>query len=89
MNYNNEYLHSLFTSVNDNVKNEIIDILLSYKKGGSIHIKKKNRGKFTAAAKLAGKGVQEYARDVLSNPNSTPLQRKRANFAINAKKFKH
>lgn len=35
--------------------------------GGKIHIKKKNRGKFTAAAKRAGMGVQEYARHVLAN----------------------
>lgn len=53
-----------------------------------IHIKK-NRGKFTASAKRAGMGVQEYARKVLSDPNATPLQRRRANFARNAKKFKH
>lgn len=54
-----------------------------------IYIKKKNRGKFTASAKRAGMGVQEYARKVLSDPNATPLQRRRANFARNAKKFKH
>ena len=54
-----------------------------------IHIKKKNRGKFTASAKRAGMGVQEYARKVLSDPNATPLQRRRANFARNTKKFKH
>nr|DAG89410.1 MAG TPA: hypothetical protein [Crassvirales sp.] len=34
-------------------------------------------------------GVQEYARKVLSDPNATPLQKRRANFARNAKKFKH
>lgn len=61
----------------------------SYKKGGSIHIKKKNRGKFTASAKQHGMGVQEYANKVLNDPNATPLQRKRANFARNAKHFKH
>ena len=54
-----------------------------------IHIKKQNRGTFTASAKRAGMGVQEYARKVLSDPNATPLQRRRANFARNAKKFKH
>ena len=54
-----------------------------------IHIKKKNRGKFTASAKRAGMGVQEYARKVLNDPNATPLQKRRANFARNAKKFKH
>ena len=59
-----------------------------YKKGGKIHIKKKNRGKFTASAKKAGKSVQEHARDVMKNPNATPLQKRRANFAIQAAKWK-
>ena len=51
------------------------------KSGSKIHIKKKNRGKFTASA---GQSVQEHARSVLNNPNATPLQKKRANFARNA-----
>ena len=54
-----------------------------------IHINPENRGKFTASAKRAGMGVQEYARKVLNDPNATPLQKRRANFARNAKKFKH
>lgn len=53
-----------------------------------IYIKPKNRGKFTASAKKAGKSVQEHARSVMNNPNATPLQKKRANFAIQAKKWK-
>lgn len=53
-----------------------------------IFIKKKNRGKFTKSAKKAGKGVQEHARDVLSDPNASPTQKKRANFARNAAKWK-
>lgn len=61
----------------------------NYKKGKKIHIKKKNRGKFTASAKRAGQSVQEHARSVLNNPNATPLQKKRANFARNAAKWKH
>ena len=60
-----------------------------FKQGGSIHIKEKNKGKFTASAKRAGKSVQEYARDVVNNPKATKLQKKRAQFALNAKKFKH
>lgn len=60
-----------------------------FKSGGKIHIKKKNRGKFTAAAKRAGQSVQEHARSVLNNPNATPLQKKRANFAIQAKRWHH
>ena len=59
----------------------------SYKNGG-IHIKKKNRGKFTAAAKRAGMGVQEYARKVLKDPNASSLLKKRANFAKNIGKKK-
>ena len=57
--------------------------------GKKIHIKKKNRGKFTASAKRAGQSVQEHARSVLNNPKATPLQKKRANFARNAAKWKH
>ena len=68
----------------DELKPEIIEM---FKRGGKIHIKKKNRGKFTAAAKRAGKSVQEHARDVLNDPNATPLQKKRANFARNSAKW--
>ena len=64
-------------------------LIPNYKKGKKIHIKKKNRGKFTASAKRAGQSVQEHARAVLRNPNATPLQKKRANFARNAAKWKH
>lgn len=61
-----------------------------YKKGGGIHIKPENRGKFTASAKRAGMGVQEYARKILANKSkySSTLV-KRANFARNASKWKH
>ena len=58
------------------------------KDGSGIRIKKKNRGKFTKAAKAAGMGVQEYASKILGDPDATPLQKKRANFARNAKRFK-
>ena len=58
--------------------------------GGPINIKKKNRGKFTASAKRAGMGVQEFARHVLANKDkySSTLV-KRANFARNAAGWKH
>ena len=59
------------------------------KKGNDIHIKAKNKGKFTASSKAAGQSVQEHAASVLSDPNATPLQKKRANFARNAAKWKH
>ena len=60
-----------------------------YLKKGGIHIKEENKGKFTASAKAAGQSVQEHAKSVLNDPNATPLQKKRANFARNAKKWKH
>lgn len=62
---------------------------IRYKKGGSIHIKEKNKGKFTESAKRAGKSVQEHAKDVVKDPKATKLQKKRAQFALNAKKWKH
>lgn len=65
------------------------NLKIKCKKGSSIHIKKKNRGKFTASAKKAGQSVQEHARSVLNDPNATPLQKKRAQFAVNSKKWKH
>lgn len=60
-----------------------------HKDGSGIHIKKENRGKFTKSAKASGQSVQEHARSVLSNPDATPLQKKRANFARNAAKWNH
>lgn len=54
-----------------------------------IKIKKKNRGKFIKAAKAAGESVQEHAHSVLNNPKATKLQKKRAQFAVNAKKWHH
>lgn len=59
------------------------------KKKDTIHIKDKNKGKFTASAKASGESVQEHAKSVLANPNATTLQKKRAQFAVNAKKWKH
>ena len=59
------------------------------KKASKISIKPENKGKFTKSAKKVGKSVQEHAQSVMSNPTATPLQRKRANFAIQAKKWSH
>lgn len=57
---------------------------------GGIHIKKANRGKFTAAADRANMGVQEYARHILANKeNYSSTLVKRANFARNAAGWKH
>lgn len=99
MEQNQTELKALYTSLKELCSNlDLSNILMfkdgnklipNYKKGKKIHIKKKNRGKFTASAKRAGKSVQEHARAVLRNPNATPLQKKRANFARNAAKWKH
>lgn len=57
---------------------------------GGIHINPKNKGKFTASAKRAGMGVQEFAKHVLANKEDySSTQVKRANFARNASKWKH
>lgn len=99
MNKNQTELKALYTTLKELCTNvdltdipvfrDNIELIPEYKKGSKIHIKKKNRGKFTASAKRAGRSVQEHARAVLNNPNATPLQKKRANFARNAAKWKH
>jgi hypothetical protein len=66
--------------------NEISDLL--YAEGGGIHIQPSKRGTFTAAAKKHGKGVQEFARQVLANKeNYSSAMVKKANFARNASKW--
>lgn len=66
--------------------NELGDIL--YAEGGSIHIQPSKRGTFTAAAKKHGKGVQEFARQVLANKdNYSSAMVKKANFARNTSKW--
>lgn len=94
---NQTELNAIYTSLKELCNNLNLDDILFLKKGNKlmprckngsgIHIKKKNRGKFTASAKRAGQSVQEHARSVLNNPNATPLQKKRANFARNAAKW--
>ena len=56
----------------------------TFANGGGIHIKKENKGKFTAEANRHGMGVQQFANKVLANKDnySTTLI-KRANFAKN------
>lgn len=70
---------------------KLTELLRSFKKGGKspIHIKAKNKGKFTRSAKAAGESVQEHAHKVMNDPNATPLQRRRANFAIQSKRWHH
>ena len=57
-------------------------------KKSPIKIKPENKGKFTAKAKKDGKSVQGEAEAVLNDPKATPTQKKRANFAKNAAKWK-
>ena len=93
---NSELQERIYSAYQDfKIKNQF-SFINKLKKGGqiknrkdTIHIKDKNKGKFTASAKAAGESVQEHAKSVLNNPNATPLQKRRANFAINSKKFKH
>lgn len=56
----------------------------SFAKGGhKIHIKKENRGKFTALKKRTGHSASWF------KAHGTPAQKKMAVFALNAKKWKH
>lgn len=52
-----------------------------YKKGGSIHIKPENRGKFTALKKRTGHSASWFKK------HGTPAQKKMATFALNARKW--
>jgi hypothetical protein len=54
----------------------------------AIHIRPENRGKYTARAKAHGKTpAAQAAADLKPGSGATPLQRKRANFARNARKW--
>lgn len=64
------------------------DLLINsnyFGEGGGIHIKKKNRGKFTSYC--GGKVTSECI--ARGKRSSSPTIRKRATFAQNARKFKH
>lgn len=60
-------------------------VVTAYKKGGNIHIKKKNRGKFTEYC--GGKVTEECI--ARGKRSKNPLTRKRANFASVSRKWKH
>lgn len=93
MKYNNPILNRIVETSNNSNSLELDNIITGYiemmKNGNKIYIKPKNRGKFTKSAKAAGKSVQEHAKSVMNDPKATTLQKRRAQFAINAKKFKH
>jgi len=54
-----------------------------YKKGGKIHIKPENRGKFTELKKRTGHSATWF------KEHGTPAQKKMATFALNAKHWNH
>lgn len=54
-----------------------------FAKGGEIHIKPENRGKFTALKKRTGHSATWFKQ------HGTPAQKKMATFALNARKWKH
>ena len=76
------------TNLQQNQMNNLLTNYAAY--GGGIHIAPSKRGTFTAAAKKHGKGVQEFASQVLANKeNYSPAMVKKANFARNAAKWHH
>lgn len=83
-----------FNTQADRIQDFQYDNLFAHRaaQGGSIHIKKANRGKFTEAAKRHHMTVQQFAKHVLSNKNKSKYSatmRKRANFARNAAGWSH
>lgn len=91
--YTNAYNDRMFASRASNIADtQMNDLLtnfaafggpLEFSKGGSIHIKPENRGKFTETKRRTGKTTEELTH------SSNPLTRKRAIFAQNAKKWHH
>lgn len=73
---------NLIQQLKDSSSNNLIE---RFKKGNKIHIKKKNRGKFTEWC--GGKVTEECIRR--GKNSSNPTIRKRATFADNARHFKH
>lgn len=57
--------------------------LKDYRTGGKIHIKKKNRGKFTALKKRTGHSASWF------KAHGTPAQKKMAVFELNSRKWSH
>lgn len=87
MNENKHYpnfvdYQNLIQQLRSSSSNNLIEI---FKKGNKIHIKKKNRGKFTEYC--GGKVTEECIRRGKNSPN--PTIRKRATFADNVRHFKH
>ena len=76
MELNQRELNAMYVSLKEMCSNVDLDSIPMFrqgskliprcKNGSGIHIKKENRGKFTASAKKAGQSVQEHARSVLT-----------------------
>lgn len=62
---------------------DIDKLYAEFSTGGKIHIKKKNRGKFTALKERTGKSASWF------KAHGTPAQRKMATFELNARHWKH
>ena len=73
----------LFNTVTDYKKATAVLNNLAYDKGKSIHINPANKGKFNATKKRTGKTTEQLTH------SKNPLTRKRAIFALNARKWKH
>jgi len=78
----------LYPNTGDYIFNtkKVTEKMIKFNQGG-IQINPQNKGKFTQYAKNKGMSVQEAANWVMNN-SKNPMLRKRANFAINATKFK-
>lgn len=74
-----------FKASNDRIEDQLDSLFKEQElsKGGSIHIKKENRGKFNATKKATGKSTEELTH------SSNPVTKKRAIFAQNAAKWHH
>lgn len=87
--YTNKYIEYLLNTVAQNITDpnriDYRDPVTIAKKGSKIHIKKKNRGKFTDYC--GGKVTQECI--ARGKKSKDPKIRKRATFADNARKWKH
>lgn len=87
--YTNKYIEYLLNTVAQNITDpnriDYRDPVTIAKKGSKIHIKKKNRGKFTDYC--GGKVTQECI--ARGKKSKDPKIRKRATFAANARKWKH
>lgn len=78
MKYNLEILNKM----NEVANSDLWRMKIEFMKKGGIHINPKNKGKFNATKKRTGKTTEELAH------SKNPLTRKRAIFALNARKWK-